>query len=183
MWVIVGLGNPGRRYAKTRHNIGFIVADTLAERYGIALNRKELYAAGKGSMEDTRIILMEPLTFMNRSGFAVKEVMRRCGAEAGNLVVIHDDIDMETGKLKIRKRGSSGGHKGIESIIRETGMSEFIRVKVGIGREEGIPVEDYVLGKFRKEEIPVMRDAVTRAADAVVMIIHEGVGKAMNKFN
>lgn len=183
MWVIVGLGNPGRRYTKTRHNIGFMVADNLAERYGIELRTKELYTAGKGSMEGNTIVLVEPLTFMNRSGLAVKDVMQRHGVEAGNLIVIHDDIDMETGKLKIRKTGSSGGHKGIASIIERIGTKEFVRVKIGIGREEGVLVEDYVLSKFRKEEIPVIRDAITGAADAVVMIIGEGVHKAMNTFN
>ncbi len=183
MWVIVGLGNPGRRYAKTRHNIGFVVADNLAERYGIELRTKELYAAGKGSMEGNKIVLVEPLTFMNRSGLAVRDVMKRHGVEAGNLIVIHDDIDTETGKLKIRKKGSSGGHKGIESIIQETGTSEFIRVKIGIDREEGVLVEDYVLGKFRKEEIPLIKDAIAGAADAVDMILRDGVDKAMNTFN
>jgi len=183
LWLIVGLGNPGRRYAKTRHNVGFMVADNLAERYGIELRAKELYRAGKGSMEGDNVILVEPLTFMNRSGLAVRDVVKRHGVEAGNLIVIHDDIDMETGKLKIRKRGSSGGHKGIESIIRETGISEFSRVKIGIGREEGVLVEDYVLGKFRKEEIPFIKDAMARAADAVVTIVGEGVDKAMNLFN
>lgn len=183
MWLIVGLGNPGRRYAKTRHNIGFMVADDLAERYGIELRTKELYTAGKGSIEGNNIVLVEPLTFMNRSGLAVRDVMKRHGVEACNLIVIHDDIDMETGKMKIRKKGSSGGHKGIESIIQETGTKEFIRVKIGVGREEGVLVEDYVLGKFRKEEIPVLKDAIISAADAVVMIIQDGVDKAMNTFN
>lgn len=183
MWLIVGLGNPGRRYAKTRHNIGFMVADDLAERYGIELRTKELYVAGKGSIEGNNIVLVEPLIFMNRSGLAVRDAMRRHGVEAGNLIVIHDDIDMETGKLKIRKKGSSGGHKGIESIIQETGTKEFIRVKIGVGREEGVLVEDYVLGKFRKEEIPALKEAIISAASAVVMIIQDGVDKAMNTFN
>lgn len=183
MWVIVGLGNPGRRYTKTRHNIGFMVADNLAERYGIELRTKELHMSGKGSMEGNNVVLVEPLTFMNRSGLAVKDVMQRHGVEAGNLIVIHDDIDMETGKLKIRKRGSSGGHKGIASIIERIGTKEFIRVKIGIGREEEVPAEDYVLGKFRRDEIPSIKDAVIRASDAVAMIIRDGVDKAMNKFN
>jgi PTH1 family peptidyl-tRNA hydrolase len=184
LWLVVGLGNPGRRYAKTRHNIGFMVADHLAERYGIELSAKrESYMAGKGSVEGSSIVLVEPLTFMNRSGLAARDAMKRYGAEAGSLIVVHDDIDMDAGKLKIRKRGSSGGHRGIESIIRETGTSEFIRVKIGIGREEGLAAEDHVLGKFTREEIPVIKDAITSAADAVVMIIARGVDKAMNTFN
>lgn len=183
MWVIVGLGNPGRRYTKTRHNIGFMVADNLAERYGIELRTKELYTAGKGSMEGNNIVLVEPLTFMNRSGLAVKDVMQRHGVEAGNLIVIHDDIDMETGKLKIRKTGSSGGHKGIASIIERIGTKEFVRVKIGIGREEEVPAEDYVLRKFGKDQISLIKDAIVRASDAIAMIIRDGVDKAMNKFN
>lgn len=183
MWLIVGLGNPGRRYAKTRHNAGFMVADELAERYGIELKARESYMAGKGSMEGEDVVLLEPLTFMNRSGLAVREVMRRYGAGPENLIVIHDDIDMETGKLKIREKGSSGGHKGVESIIQSIGTREFIRVKVGIGRGEDIPVEDYVLSKFRKEEAPLIKDAIQRASDAVSTIVKDGVKKAMNAFN
>jgi PTH1 family peptidyl-tRNA hydrolase len=183
LWLIAGLGNPGRKYAKTRHSVGFMVADDLTERYGIELREKELYRLGKGSIEGYEIVLMEPLTFMNRSGLAVRDVMKRYGVGPENLIVIHDDIDMETGKLKIREKGSSGGHKGVESIIQSIGTREFIRVKVGIGRGEDIPVEDYVLSKFRKEEAPLIRDAIQRASDAVSTIVKDGVKKAMNAFN
>ena len=183
MWVIAGLGNPGRRYAKTRHNVGFMVADDLAERFGIALRERESYMSGKGSIEDNQVILLEPLTFMNRSGLAVRDVMRRCRSAPQNLIVIHDDIDIETGKLKIREKGSSGGHKGVESIIACIGSREFIRVKVGIGRGEKVPVEDYVLGKFRKEEATLIKDVIKRASDAVCAILKDGADKAMNVFN
>lgn len=183
MWVIVGLGNPGRRYAKTRHNAGFMVADEISERYGIDLKERESYLMGKGSIEGSSAILLEPLTFMNRSGLAVGPVMARNGVPPENLVVIHDDIDMETGRLKIRARGSSGGHKGIDSIIGSIGTRDFVRVKIGVGREEGVSAEDYVLRKFRKDEIPLIKEAVLRAADAVAAIIRDGVGKAMNSFN
>ncbi|HWR59162.1 MAG TPA: aminoacyl-tRNA hydrolase [Thermodesulfovibrionales bacterium] len=183
MWIIVGLGNPGRRYYKTRHNVGFMVADEIADRHGIALRDKESYLLGKGSIEGNDVILVEPLTFMNLSGLAARDVIKRYSTQPGNLIVIHDDIDMETGKLKIRKKGSSGGHKGVESVIEFSGTREFIRVRVGIGREEGAAVEDYVLSKFREDEIPVIKDAIIRAADAVEMIIISGIEKAMNKFN
>lgn len=183
MWGVVGLGNPGRRYAKTRHNAGFMVADEISDRYEIELKEKESYLIGKGSIEGNDVILVEPLTFMNMSGLAVRDVLKKYNIQSQNLIVIHDDIDMETGKLKIRKKGSSGGHKGVESVIEFTGIEEFIRVKLGIGREEGLLVEDYVLSKFRKDEIPLIRDAVMRAADAVTMILTGGVEKAMNKFN
>ena len=160
-----------------------MVADDLAGRYGIELRARETYMAGKGSVEGNHIVLLEPLTFMNRSGLAVREALRRFGIGPGNLIVIHDDIDMATGKLKIRKRGSSGGHKGVESIIENIGTREFARVKVGIGRGEDAAVEDYVLGKFRKEEAPLIKTAVQTASDAVGMILKDGVEKAMNLFN
>ena len=183
MWLIVCLGNPGRRYTRTRHNVGFMAADDIAGRYGIELKTKESYIIGKGSIEDNEVILMEPLTFMNRSGLAVKEVMKKYPLGPENLIVVHDDLDMETGKLKIRKKGSSGGHKGIESIIGKLGTREFIRVKIGIGREEGVPAEEYVLRKFGKDAIPLIKDAIVRASDAIAMIVRDGVDKAMNEFN
>lgn len=183
MWLVAGLGNPGSGYAKTRHNIGFLVIDLIAEEYRFELKQKENYIIGKGSIEGNNVILIEPLTFMNRSGLAVRDVMRRNGIETSDLIVIHDDIDMDTGKLKIRKEGSSGGHKGVESIIQDLGTQDFIRVKIGVGRGEGVPVEDYVLGKFRKEEQPLIKEAVSRAADAVTSILKIGVEKAMNSFN
>lgn len=183
MWLVAGLGNPGSGYAKTRHNIGFLVIDLIAEEYRFELKQKENYIIGKGSIEGNNVILIEPLTFMNRSGLAVRDVMRRNGIETSDLIVIHDDIDMDTGKLKIRKEGSSGGHKGVESIIQDLGTQDFIRVKIGVGRGEGVPVEDYVLGKFRKEEQPLIKEAVSKAADAVTSILKIGVEKAMNSFN
>ena len=183
MWVIVGLGNPGRRYSKTRHNIGFVVADEISDRYAIDLKEKALYLMGKGSIEGNDIILVEPLTFMNLSGAAVRDVMKRHNVRSENLVIVQDDIDMETGRLKIRDKGSSGGHKGIESVIENLGTREFIRVKIGVGRDEGVATEDYVLSKFRKDEVSLIREAVVRAADAVAVILKDGVYKAMNRFN
>lgn len=183
MWLVAGLGNPGSGYSKTRHNIGFLVIDLIAEEHRIELKQKENYIIGKGSMEGNNVVLIEPLTFMNRSGTAVRDVMRRNGIQPSELIVIHDDIDMVTGKLKIRKDGSSGGHKGVESIIQDIGTKEFIRVKIGVGRGEGVPVEDYVLSKFRKEELPLIKEAVSSAAEAVKAILKTGVEKAMNSFN
>ena len=183
MWLIVCLGNPGRRYSKTRHNVGFMVADDSASRYGIELKTRESYMIGKGSIEGNEVILMEPLTFMNRSGFAVKEVMKKYPLGPENLIVVHDDLDMETGKLKIRKKGSSGGHRGVDSIIESIGTREFVRVKIGVGREEGVPAEEYVLRKFGKDQIPLIKDAIVRASDAIAMVLRDGVDKAMNEFN
>lgn len=183
MWLVVGLGNPGAGYSKTRHNLGFAVISRIADEYRFELKQKENYIIGKGSIEGNNVALIEPLTFMNRSGLAVRDVMRRNGIQPSELIVIHDDIDMETGKLKIRKDGSSGGHKGVESIIQDIGVKEFIRVKIGVGREEGVPIEDYVLGKFKKEELPLIKEAVSMAAEAVTAILKTGVEKAMNSFN
>ncbi|TAL26462.1 MAG: aminoacyl-tRNA hydrolase [Nitrospirae bacterium] len=183
MWAIVGLGNHGSKYSKTRHNLGFMVADALAGSLDIDLQEKKDYLIGKGSMKGDDVLLVEPLTFMNNSGRAVRDVLKRHNIFPENLIIIHDDLDMETGKLKIKKNGSSGGHKGIESIIQNIGTKEFIRVKIGIGREIGMPAEDYVLRKFKKDELPLIKDAVKRASEAVAAIVSEGASKAMNKFN
>jgi len=160
-----------------------MVADDMVTRHGIELKARESYVMGRGSVEGNEIILMEPLTFMNRSGAAVKEVMRKYLVEPEHLIVVHDDLDMETGKLKIRKRGSSGGHRGVESIIETLGTREFMRVKIGIGREERVPAEEYVLRKFGKDQIPFIKDAIVRASDAIAAILRSGADKAMNEFN
>jgi PTH1 family peptidyl-tRNA hydrolase len=160
-----------------------MVAEDIAHRYGIELKAKEFWRIGKGSIEGNEVILMEPLMFMNRSGVAVKEVMKKYPLDTENLIVVHDDLDMETGKLKIRKRGSSGGHRGVDSIIESIGTREFIRVKIGIGREEGVPAEEYVLRKFGKDQVSLIKDALVRATDAIVVILSKGADKAMNEFN
>ena len=183
MGLLVGLGNPGSRYARTRHNIGFMVLDALADDLGLTFREKEEYRVIDGSMENERIIFMEPLTFMNRSGIAVRKISDKHAVPPEKIIVIHDDLDLPAGKLKIRKKGSSGGHKGIESVIQNLGTRDFIRVKIGIGRDPLIPSETFVLSKFRRDEIPLIRDAVAQASRAVACIIAEGPDSAMNKFN
>jgi peptidyl-tRNA hydrolase, PTH1 family len=184
MWLIVGLGNPGRKYIKTRHNVGFMVVEEIAERYNIVLTEnKGGYRIGRGSVEGHKVFLAEPLLFMNMSGPVVHHLAKKLSVTAENLIVIHDDLDMETGRLRIRKTGSSGGHKGIESIIRSIGSRDFVRVKIGIGREQGVSAEDYVLGKFGKSDMTLMKGAIQRAAGAVESIILEGIDKTMSKFN
>ena len=183
MWLLVGLGNPGLRYARTRHNIGFMVMDRLAESLDLSFREKTDYRACSGSISGQKVVLMEPLTFMNRSGNAVRKVFSKYAVLPANLIVVHDDLDLEAGKLKIRKKGSSGGHKGIESVIQNLGTQDFIRVRIGIGRDPFVPTEDYVLSKFRKNEKPLIQDAVNKAADAVCSIIIHGADKAMNTFN
>jgi PTH1 family peptidyl-tRNA hydrolase len=183
LWLVVGLGNPGARYAGTRHNIGFLVADNFAAKHDLDFREKSAYRICNGSIDGERIVVVEPLTFMNRSGAAVKKMVDKHFLPPENIIVIHDDLDLETGRLKIRRGGSSGGHKGVESIIQSIGSRDFIRVRIGIGRGENIVVESYVLTKFRKDELPVIRQAVDRATESATTIIVEGVEKAMNRFN
>lgn len=183
MWLIAGLGNPGSRYEKTRHNAGFLVLEELIERLQLEFKEKEDCKISKGSLGDEKIILLEPLTFMNRSGIAVRKIMQKSNISSERLIVIHDDLDLETGSMKIRKKGSSGGHKGIESIIQNIGSREFIRVKIGIGRDPFVPTEKYVLSRFRKDEMPLIKEAIVKAVESVHAIIIDGVERAMNRFN
>ncbi|MEW6068303.1 MAG: aminoacyl-tRNA hydrolase [Nitrospirota bacterium] len=182
-WVIAGLGNPGKKYAMTRHNIGFMVIEEVAYRYEIDFVDKKECRIGRGSIEDQKILLLEPLLYMNNSGIVIKSIMNKFNTSPENFIVIHDDIDIELGKLRIKEKGSSGGHKGVESIMQNINSQNFIRIKVGIGRDDKIPVEDYVLSKFRKQEIPLVKDMIHKSADAIYSIVFEGVKNAMNRFN
>lgn len=183
MWLVAGLGNPGKKYSWTRHNIGFLALEEIIGRHGLALRERPDYNICSGSIGDERVIFLEPLTFMNRSGNAVRETLSKNNIVHENIIVIHDDLDLDCGRLKIRKKGSSGGHRGVESIIQNIGGNAFVRVKIGIGRNPLVPTEDYVLSKFRKDELPGIKEAIVLAADAVECIIKEGPDKAMNQFN
>lgn len=160
-----------------------MVLDQLAGSLDLSFREKTDYRACNGSISGHKVILVEPLTFMNRSGSAVRKVFSRYTLLAENIVVIHDDLDLEAGRLKVSKKGSSGGHKGVESVIQALGAQDFIRVRIGIGRNPRIPTEDYVLSKFGKDEIPLIKEAVSRACDAISCIVTEGPDRAMNKFN
>lgn len=183
MWLIAGLGNPGSKYKKTRHNIGFIVVEELAEKYDLEFNERKDYKICSGLIENSKVIFLEPLSFMNKSGTAVKRISDKFNITAQKIIVIHDDLDLETGRLKIRKKGSSGGHKGIESIMHNLGTDEFIRIKIGIGRDVSMLAEDYVLSKFKKQEFKIIKEAVNKAVDSIDCIVKESVEKAMNRFN
>lgn len=183
MWLVVGLGNPGRRYSRTRHNVGFLVLDEVAATARLDFKEKSDYLICNGFLEGEKIVLIKPLTFMNRSGGAVRKAADKFGIPPEKIILVHDDLDLATGRLKIRKKGSSGGHKGVESVIQSIGANNVIRVKIGIGRDDFALVEDYVLSKFRRDELPLVREAVARAVDAIRSVITEGIEKAMNRFN
>jgi PTH1 family peptidyl-tRNA hydrolase len=183
MWLIAGLGNPGPEYDGTRHNAGFMVIDILSQRHSIRLERRnELYMYGRGFMEDEEVILLKPLTYMNRSGLAVRDIVWR-HEDVGEVLVIHDDLDIEPGLIRIRRNGSSGGHNGVQSIIDMLGSKDFLRLKVGIGRPSRMIPEHYVLRPFAKKEREVIDEALEKAADAAGVIISEGVSRAQNIYH
>ncbi|GBE03860.1 peptidyl-tRNA hydrolase [bacterium BMS3Abin09] len=183
MWLIAGLGNPGDEYADTRHNAGFMVIDRLAARHSIQLRQKaNNYIFGRGFIEEQKVVFIKPFTFMNLSGEAVMAAVRK-NEDLEGVLIVHDDLDLEPGIVKIKKSGSAGGHNGIQSIIDRLGSRDFPRVKVGIGRPERMPVERYVLRPFAKKEKPVIEEAIETAADAVADIITKGVTYAQNKYH
>ncbi len=186
MYIIVGLGNPGREYENTRHNVGFRVVDAIADRYGIGITEKKHKALiGKGMIEGNKVVLVKPQTFMNLSGESVREVVDYYKADAEQeLIVIFDDISLDVGKLRIRKKGSAGGHNGIKSIIGRLGHDTFQRIKMGVGdKPKGYDLADYVLGHFSAEDNRVMEESVLRAVDALKTMMNEGPDQAMNLYN
>jgi PTH1 family peptidyl-tRNA hydrolase len=183
MWIITGLGNPGSKYEKTRHNVGFLVIDRLCQQYDIIFDKKDEYCLGRGVIDGQGVVLLKPLTFMNRSGIAVQKVLKKFNSTPSSLIVVHDDLDLEAGVIKLRKAGSSGGHKGVESVIQMTGTRDFFRVKVGVGRDPDVPADIYVLGNFRPFEKGIVKDAIIKSADAVVTIITAGIDRAMTIYN
>lgn len=185
MKLIVGLGNPGREYAGTRHNVGFDVADELAERMGVTFRRSWRFPAelAEGALEGERVILVKPRTFMNRSGEAVAPLMSKKGVTPADVIVVVDDVDLPLGRLRLRKAGSAGGHNGLKSIIASIGSDQFPRVRIGIGRDTARDTADHVLGRFTPEEQPVMAEAIRRAADSISVAIRSGWDRAMNEFN
>lgn len=185
MYIIAGLGNPGEKYMATRHNIGFDVITRIAEDYRIPLDFKKHRAiCGKGSLEGEKVILAMPQTFMNLSGESIRELVEYYKTPKDQLIVIYDDISLEPGQLRIRKKGSAGGHNGIKNIIAHLGTEEFLRVRVGVGEKpRGWDLADYVLSRFSAEEEPVIREALLEASKAVGVILTKGIEDAMNHFN
>ncbi|MGN0157708.1 MAG: aminoacyl-tRNA hydrolase [Brotaphodocola sp.] len=185
MYLIAGLGNPTREYDKTRHNVGFSVIDVLADKYRIDVSEKKHKAlCGKGVIEGQKVILVKPQTFMNLSGESIRELVDYYKIEAEDIIIIYDDISLEPGQLRIRLKGSAGGHNGIKNIIAHLGSQEFPRIKVGVGaKPPRMDLADYVLSRFSKEDQPLMDEAFKEAAGAAVMMMTEGAEKAMNHFN
>lgn len=184
MYIIVGLGNPGKKYENTKHNIGFITLDFLADRNEIKINKiKHKALVGEGTISGQKVLLVKPQTYMNLSGSSVREVMEYYKADPENLIVIYDDVDIPMGRLRIRKKGSAGTHNGMKSIIYDLQEDGFPRVRIGIGRERKMPLAGYVLGGFAKEERELMEDAVKRAALAVECMLEKGIDIAMGEYN
>ena len=181
--VIVGLGNPGPKYAGTRHNAGFLCVDRLAERAGIALNdRRKAALLGEGRIKGKRVVLVKPRTFMNVSGEAVRYAMDRYRVRAKSVLIVLDDLDLPLGRVRMRASGGSGGHNGLNSINAALGTQEYARLRIGIGRPQGETV-GYVLGAFTPEEAPAAEAALGRAADATEAWLAHGVNHAMDNFN
>lgn len=186
MFIIVGLGNPGKDYTNTRHNIGFDVIDMLADMAGISvIEKKHKAIVGKGIIDGQRVILAKPQTYMNLSGESVREIIDYYKADAEQeLIVISDDISLDVGNIRVRKKGSAGGHNGLKNIIAHLGHDTFMRVKMGVGEKpKGCDLADYVLGHFTADERKVMNEAAKSATEAIRMMLAGDVDKAMNLYN
>ncbi len=184
MKLIVGLGNPGPSYAKNRHNVGYQVVERLAEQHQMAFARVMFKACvTTGTIDGERIVLARPLTFMNLSGQAVRPLLRWYHLDLSSLLVIHDDLDLPLGRIRLRSRGGSGGHKGVRSIIESLKSQEFPRLRIGIGRPVHADPEDYVLHDFTVEQLIIMGEAYDRAVAAAECFVSSGVTAAMSQFN
>ncbi len=186
MYVIAGLGNPGRQYEQTHHNMGFITIDYLAEKLGISVNKIKFKALTAETVYNgQKLILLKPQTYMNLSGESIREIVQFYKLPPENLVVIYDDIDLDAGKIRIRAKGSAGTHNGMRNIVFQLQTDEFPRIRIGIrgGMSEKMQLRDFVTGGFTKEEVPLLEDAVSRAADAVLCFVTDGINTCMNKYN
>ncbi len=185
MKLIVGLGNPGRRYRDTRHNVGFDVADELASRFGAPFEAAPADALmARVRLEGDGVILAKPLTLMNLSGRAVGDLTRYFRIDLGGLLVVADDVNLPLGRIRVRARGSDGGHKGLRSIMEQLGSEEFARLRVGVGRgDPGRDLADHVLARFDPDEREPIAAAITRAADAAALFVTDGIDIVMNRYN
>ena len=185
MWVVVGLGNPGKRYSATRHNAGFMLVQRLADRCDAKLKKRRYLAkAAQVDLENMPALLVKPWTYVNRSGLAVQKIVEMTGVKRDRLLVVYDDLDLPLGEIRIRKSGGPGTHNGMVSIVQDLGSTEFPRIRIGIGPlPSGEDAADFVLANFRWEEQPILDECLARAESAVLMVMAEGVESAMNTYN
>lgn len=186
MYIIAGLGNPGRKYVGTRHNMGFEALDAVASKYKIDIKKAKFNAIyGEGNIEGEKVVLVKPQTFMNLSGESIREFKSWYKVENSQIIIIYDDVSLPVGKMRIRAKGSAGGHNGMKSIIYQLGSEDFPRIKIGVGSPENpdYDLADYVLGKFSKAEVKELVQMAINTADAVGEIIKTGIEKAMSSFN
>lgn len=185
MYAIIGLGNPGMQYATTRHNIGFEVIERVAHDQGISITkRKHKALLGEGTIGRERVVLVQPQTYMNLSGESVQEIVKWYKIPPAQVIVIYDDVSLEVGDLRIRGKGSAGGHNGMRSIISHLGTEEFPRIRIGVGEKPpGWDLADYVLGRFSKQELELIIPVITLASEVVEKIISDGLQYAMNRYN
>ena len=183
--LIAGLGNPGEKYEKTRHNAGFLVIDRLSELFSIQLNKSKFdLVYGRGTIENSSIIIAKPMAFMNRSGPPIRKLADYFGIKSEGILVIYDDIDLMFERIKLKEKGGHGGHNGIRSLVDAFGTNDFPRLRLGIGRPGSkTDVSGHVLGRFSVEEAEILTRMVEKAGQAVVSVINEGVTVAMNNFN
>jgi len=185
MYLIVGLGNPGNRYQQTRHNIGFMVLDALAGRWGVEIKQKSFDALwNRGKVAGANVLLAMPQTYMNLSGNAVRSLQAYFKVDTGNVIVIHDDLDLPFGAMRLKAGGGDAGHKGLKSIVNCLGSADFTRVRMGIGKPaDRTPVEDYVLQKFNPDESARLQEIIQSASEAAADIIQSGLQQAMAKYH
>ncbi len=184
LYLIAGLGNPGDKYKKTRHNIGFNVIQELSKEYNIPLSKEKFSAEfGKGKINNCDVILVKPMSFMNLSGEPVQKITNFYNIDTEDVIIVHDDLDIEIGSIKLKVKGGHGGHNGIKSLISNIGK-EFIRIRIGIGRPDGKgDVSDFVLGKFQKQDKDIIAEILYMTKKAVISILEDGTAAAMNEFN
>ncbi|MBR3250587.1 MAG: aminoacyl-tRNA hydrolase [Erysipelotrichaceae bacterium] len=184
MKLIVGLGNPGLEYSKTRHNAGFLLIDRLCEKLDVVLDKNKCKANyGIYRHKGEKVIIAKPQTYMNLSGMAVSSLMRFYDIPVEDLIVVHDDLDLPTGKLRLRRKGSSGGQKGMGNIITQLGTQDINRIRVGISNDKNRDTKDYVLSAFSKDELPVLNEALDKGSDALIYSLDHDFDEVMSKFN
>ena len=182
--MVAGLGNPGETYKKTRHNTGFMVLDEVAKAFSISYDKKKFDVVfGLGVIENVEVVLAKPQSFMNRSGPPIRHLADYYRIQCEDMLIIHDDIDLAFGRIKIKEKGGHSGHRGLKSLIDTFGKGDFARLRIGVGRSEALSVTDHVLSKFSLEEETLLDEIITRAGDAVVSFYIDGIKECMNKFN